>query len=222
MAGQLSLFSADTQRERLTDLEGLLPGPAQVVRRGGAARISVVLPRPDPWRRDALLDGLTRLGVGAEVVQAARETGRPVGVAVRTDFAADLEPIARRWSRGAAKHPPDGFYLDGPRLRWWCLSSGWPDGVGWMLRLDPLAAAGWPDVAAALSSAGLPCTLVGRRAGGPACRLVGSRRLRRLAELVGTCPPGAPEDDWPPGAGGSGSARPAPVAPGTPGTEDQH
>src|SRR5215212_4826711 len=72
---QLSLFSAAAREPQLSDLEGLLAGPGQVVRRqmsagrGGegqdAARVSVVV--PTGWRVGGLVTELGALGLEAEV-----------------------------------------------------------------------------------------------------------------------------------------------------------
>lgn len=49
---QLSLFGAASREPALGDLEGLLAGNGQVVRRGASARISVVV--EDAWRVDVI------------------------------------------------------------------------------------------------------------------------------------------------------------------------
>lgn len=113
---QLSLFSAEARAPSYADLEGLLAGPGQVVTRQRAARIGVVV--AEEWRVDALVAELRRLELDAEVEPAEQ------GTAVRTPFLAELVPIARAWASGAVKRPPQGFALDGARLRWWCLAAG--------------------------------------------------------------------------------------------------
>jgi hypothetical protein len=50
---QLSLFGAAAREPALSDLEGLLAGTGQVVRRGEAARLSVVV--EESWRVDVLV-----------------------------------------------------------------------------------------------------------------------------------------------------------------------
>jgi hypothetical protein len=203
VSGQLSFFSAGARPPAYADLEGLLAGPGQVVRRGGLARISVLIRPPARWRVVALAAELAALGLGAEVAAA----GTRDGTAVRTPFVAELLPLAQRWTAGAAKRPPAGFDLDGPRLRWWCLAAGRTEPAGYRLGLDQAAEQSWSAVGAALAAAGVPGTLVGPRADGPAYRIVGSRRLGRLRELVGDPPPEAPAVEWPIGPG---RAQPAP------------
>lgn len=193
MPGQLSLFSADAQPTSYDDLEGLLAGPGQLVRREQSVRLSIVLPRSGGWRGAALLAGLAALGLDGEELR--REPAG--GTVVRTGFCRELLPLATRWTRGSLLRPPAGFALDGPRLRWWCAAAGWSDGVGWSLRLGSATDAGWLTVGAALSAAGVSGTFVGPRAGGPAFRIVGARRIGRLRELVGDRPPGTPAAEWP-------------------------
>jgi len=193
--GQLSFFSAGTRPPAYADLEGLLAGPGQVVRRGPTARISVVLAAAPKWRVAALTDSLAALGLVAEVAA----TGGRGATVVRTPFAAELVPLAERWTVGAAKRPPPGFRLDGARLRWWCLAAGSQDTAGYSLALDPAVDFSWAALGAALAGAGVPGTLVGPRALGPAYRVLGVRRLARLRELVGDPPPEAGPGDWPVG-----------------------
>lgn len=192
MSGQLSIFSAGTRPPEHADLEGLLAGPGQVVRRGNAARISVILPAPAQWRAGALTAELARLGLSAEVVA----TGGRDATAIRTPFVPELAPLAERWTAGAAKRPPAGFRLDGARLRWWCLAAGRRDPPGYTLGLDPGEDLSWAPLGAALAGAGVPGTLLGPRADGPAYRILGARRLARLRELVGE-PPEAGDGEWP-------------------------
>jgi hypothetical protein len=198
---QLSLFSAAAREPRLTDLEGLLAGPGQVVRRGDAARISVVL--VDPWRFAALTAEMATLGLDVELDDpsaddAAIAGGAVTGVAVRTPWLQQLRSVADGWTRGAVKVPPPGWELDGARLRWWCLAAGAAGPAMYTLALGDNDEPAWPAVGASLAAAGVPGLLVGPRADGPAYRVVGQRRLRRLRELVGDAPPDAPADGWPP------------------------
>jgi len=109
VSGQLSFFSAGTRPPAYADLEGLLAGPGQVVRRGATARVSVLLVDPAEWRVTALITELAALGLAAEVGSSG---GRRATV-VRTPFAAELTPLAQRWTAGAAKRPP----ADGPAYR---------------------------------------------------------------------------------------------------------
>jgi len=193
VSGQLSFFSAGTRPPAYADLEGLLAGPGQVVRRGATARVSFVLLAPAEWRLTALTTELAALGLAADVMP----TGGRGAIVVRTPFAAELTPLGQRWTAGAVKRAPAGFRLDGAQLRWWCLAAGRADPTGFLLALDPADDLSWPVVGAALAGAGVPGTLLGPRADGPAYRVLGGRRLARLRELVGRPPPGAGPADWP-------------------------
>jgi hypothetical protein len=194
VSGQLSFFSADALPPSVADLEGLLAGPGQVVRRPDGARVSVVV--LEGWRVQALVDALGVLGLEAELVPGAE--GR---TAVRTPFVPALLPVALRWTSGAVKLPPSGLQLDGPRLRWWALAAGRGDPAGkgeaYTLGLGASDEQAWPAVGAALAAAGVPGTFVGPRGDGPAYRIVGRRRLSRLRELVGEPPSGVPTAAWP-------------------------
>jgi hypothetical protein len=187
---QLSLFGAAAREPALADLEGLLAGNGQVVRRGPSARLSVVV--EDQWRVAVLTAQLAEsFGMTAEV--SAAEAGTAVG----TPWRSELLPLADAWSRGAVKCPPDGWLLDGSRLRWWCLSAGRRIAGMYTLALGASDEHSWLSVGSALAVAGVPGALVGPRADGPAYRIVGRRRLVRLLELVGDRPAGVPEDAWP-------------------------
>jgi hypothetical protein len=188
--GQMSLFSAGAREPRLTDLEGLLAGPGQVVRRGDTARVSVVV--PEGWRPAALSAEMASLGVAAEI-----EPAEPGSVTVRSPWLGQLREVADRWTRGAVKVCPSGWVLDGPRLRWWCLAAGATQPGMYTLALGASDEPAWGAVGAALAAAGIAGVLVGPRADGPAYRIVGQRRLARLRELVGDPPAGVPEDGWP-------------------------
>jgi hypothetical protein len=187
---QLSLFGAAAREPALADLEGLLAGNGHVVRRGDAARLSVVVEQR--WRVDALVSQLDEtLGLTADVSPAE------AGTAVGTPWLAELRPSADAWSRGAVKLPPPGWVLDGARLRWWCLAGGRLAGGMYTLALGANDDHAWSAVGSALAAAGVPGALVGPRADGPAYRIVGRRRLVRLLELVGDPPGGLPDDAWP-------------------------
>jgi hypothetical protein len=194
---QLSFFGAGAEPAELADLEGLLAGPAQVVRSGSTARVSVVLDEPATaasWRVPALLAAFAECGVGGELVATVDGLA-----AVRTDFRPELLPLTAKWAKGAMKAPPRGFVLDGPRLRIWCIAAGHNDDYGYVLTVGESDEVGWGITGTALQAAGVPGALLGPRAGGPAFRVTGRRRLRRLAELVGDPPRGATERDWPAG-----------------------
>jgi hypothetical protein len=198
---QLSLFSAAAREPRLTDLEGLLAGPGQVVRRGDAARLSVVVEAP--WRVSALVAEMAVLGLDVELDDPSADDvavggGAVAGVAVRTPWLQQLRSVADAWTRGAVKVPPGGWELDGARLRWWCIAAGYAGPAMYTLALGENDEPAWPAVGASLAAAGVPGLLVGPRADGPAYRVVGQRRLRRLRELVGDPPPDAPAEGWPP------------------------
>lgn len=191
----MSLFSAGAREPQLADLDGLLAGSGQVVRRGQDARVSVVV--NDGWRVTALVSELNALGLEPEVEDAAADEARPGGVAVRSPWLTELRPLADAWTQGAVKLPPLGWALDGPRLRWWCLADGRVSPAMYNLALGPHDQQAWAPVGAALAGAGIPGLLVGPRADGPAYRIVGQRRLNRLRELVGDAPAGAAAADWP-------------------------
>jgi hypothetical protein len=187
---QLSLFGASAREPALADLDGLLAGNGQVVRRDRAARVSVVV--AEPWRADVLATQLSDL-LGLEAETAPAE----LGLTVRTPWLADLLPMANAWSRGAVKLPPPGWVLDGARMRWWCLAEGVAAPGVYTLHLGASDQQSWLAVGSALAVAGVPGLLVGPRADGPAYRIVGRRRLGRLVELVGDPPAGVPSTAWP-------------------------
>jgi hypothetical protein len=186
---QLSLFGAAAREPALADLEGLLAGNGQVVRRGSSARLSVVVEAE--WRVAALVNEMASLGLIAEVSPAE------AGTAVGTPWSAQLLAIADAWTRGAVKCPPPGWVLDGSRLRWWSLAAGRFAGGMYTLALGASDEHSWLSVGSALAVAGVPGALVGPRADGPAYRIVGRRRLVRLLELIGDRPAGVPDEAWP-------------------------
>jgi hypothetical protein len=192
---QMSLFSAGAREPQLADLDGLLAGSGQVVRRGREARLSVVV--ADGWRVTAMVSELGGLGLEPELEDGESDTAGQMGVAVRTPWLEELRPLADAWTRGAVKLPPVGWELDGPRLRWWCVADGRTSAAMYTLALGPNDQPAWAPVGAALASAGVPGLLVGPRADGPAYRIVGQRRLNRLRELIGDPPAGAGTADWP-------------------------
>jgi hypothetical protein len=187
---QLSLFGATAREPALTDLDGLLAGNGQVVRRDGTARLSVVV--AEPWRADVLAHQMAeQLGLAVETAPAE------LGTTVRTPWLPDLLAVADAWSRGAVKVPPPGWVLDGARLRWWCLAEGVAAPGVYTLHLGASDQQSWLAVGSALAIAGVPGVLVGPRADGPAYRIVGRKRLGRLVELVGDAPAGVPSIAWP-------------------------
>lgn len=190
VSSQLSFFSAGARPAGVDDLEGVLCGPGQVVRRGDAARVSVIV--REEWRVAALQDALAGLGLDGGTTEAHEEGG----TAVRTPFDERLVPLATRWSGGGNKRAPLDLVLDGHRLRWWAIAAGHHDLQGYVLRLGQQDEDVWPAVGAALVRAGLPAAQIGPRADGPAYRITGVRRLDRLRELLGDRPEGVPEDAW--------------------------
>jgi hypothetical protein len=187
---QLSLFGATAREPALSDLEGLLAGNGQVVRRGAEARVSVVV--ETAWRVEVIAAELHST-LGLEAVIERAEAGTSVG----TPWLSELRGLADSWSLGAIKCPPSGWALDGSRLRWWALSEGRASEGMYTLALGASDEHAWLAVGSALHAAGVPGVLVGPRADGPAYRIVGRRRLGRLLELIGEAPDGVPSDCWP-------------------------
>jgi len=186
---QLSFFSAAARAAQPNDVEGLLCGPGQIVRRGGLARVSVVV---DAERAEPLSSALREAGLSIEIVAA------PGGqTSVRTSFDPALAALADAWSGAAGKRAPTAVALDGARLRLWAIASGGAHPGGYRLGLGAHDDSVWPTVGAALAAAGLAAVFVGPRADGPAYRIAGLRRLDRLRELVGDPPDGVPAADWP-------------------------
>jgi hypothetical protein len=150
---------------------------------------------PDPvatWRARAVCCALRARGVPAEIGCAG--DGRPE---VRTAFRSDLVELARRWTGATGiKDAPDGFELDGPRLRLWVLAAGAHEGRAYTLGLDPAARHLDDALLTASRRAGLGATLAGD-ARPPALRIVGGRRQRRLGELVGRPPRDLAGGIWP-------------------------
>jgi len=189
VSDQLSLFAVEMRAPALADLQGLLAGPGQAVRRDGAARLSVIV--AEQWRVAALLAEFAARDLSGDEGAADGE-----GVVVGTEFSSRLAPVAAHWLRGAVKQPPTGFVLDAGSLRLWAIAAGVAcEGPGYLLRLGPTDESTWSAIGATLAAAGLPATFVGVRADGPGFRITSRRRLARLRELVGDPPPDA--TDWP-------------------------
>jgi len=187
---QLVFFGAETADPSVADLAGLLAGPAEVVRMGGTARLSVVVDAA--WRVHVLVSELGQRGLSATWEPTDDERH-----AVRTSYTRTLKPLAVAWLDGVAKRPPAGFHLTGRRLRLWLAAAGVAEPPGFLLRLGAADHHCWEPVGRALAAVGLAGDLVGPDAGGPAYRITGRRRLRRLAELVGDRPAAAPPPAWP-------------------------
>lgn len=188
---QLSLFSAEQASPSPRDIAGLLAASGQIVQLGGAARVSVVV--ADDWRAEAIAVMIDEAGLRSQ--RATSEEGTPL---VRTLAAAELQPMALAWTRGAVKTAPSDW-VPGPRaLRAWALAAGDVDGEHYLLHLDPHAVESAPVLATALMRAGIAPTLVGTRGTRPALRVSGHRRLLRLRESIGD-PPERPDAaaHWP-------------------------
>ncbi len=199
---QYSLFGAAALTPCLDDLDGLLLAGGQWVRGGVGARLSVLV--HDAWRAAALVDEFHTRGV-AGLDATARAVG---GTAVRTDFCAQLSPQAAKWTHGARLGLPLRFQLDAGGLRLWTIASGVGDDAGYLLTTthdDALHAAAGATlarlgvVAVSLSSRGTASAAGRRRV--PGWRVTSVRRLRRLVELVGPAPDGAPMSAWPAASG---------------------
>lgn len=180
MSEQLSFLTAGYAEPAVDDIEGVLLGGGQLVRRADAARLSVLA--RDQWRIDALLAAFADRQLGGETGDRG---------SVRTDFTAALAPLAARWLRGASRTQPDDLRLDGPRLRMWALAAGSSSDGGYLLRIGDLDPQRILQVA---GKAGVAARPVGARAGGPALRVTRASAITRLRELVGPPPPNA---DWP-------------------------
>ncbi|GAA4472278.1 hypothetical protein GCM10023094_04210 [Rhodococcus olei] len=182
---QLSFFSAETASPEVSDLDGLLAGPGQIVATADRARVSVVVDAR--WRADAIAEMIEDIGLVAEVTTS--DEGSPL---VRTASVPELAVVAVRWTRGAVKSVPHGW-VPGPRaLRAWALASGRADHDGdrFVFGLDPHAPDTHPVLAQSLMRAGIAPTLFGTRGGSPGLRIVGHRRLLHLVESIGEPPAG--------------------------------
>lgn len=213
---QFSLFGAEAAVPVLADLDGVLLGGGHWLAAGERARLSVVV--ADPWRVDALRDAFMSLGVAdleplapgvgplaPDVGPLAPHVGPraphvgprvPGDVLVaRTAMTERLRAIELRWRRGANEAPPAGLMLGAAGLRLWAVTAGCADEAGYVLRTPPGGGQIHRVAGALLARTGIAAVELGTR-GGPGWRVTSARRLRRLAELVGSPPPGA-EADWP-------------------------
>lgn len=180
MSEQLSFLTAGYAAPAVDDIEGVLLGGGQLVRRDQTARLSVLV--RDQWRVDAMLAAFTDRELGGETGERG---------SVRTDFTAALAPLASRWLRGARQAVPADLTLDGPRLRMWLLAAGSSSDGGYLLRIGDLDPKLVTPVAAKVGVIG---GYVGVRAGGPAIRVTRASAIARLRELAGPAPKHA---DWP-------------------------
>ncbi|TDB74810.1 hypothetical protein [Micromonospora sp. KC723] len=188
---QLSLFGTEAADPSIADLAGLLAGPGEVVRMGRTARLSI--PVDAAWRVHVLVAELRSRGLAA-----TWETTGERRFVVRTSYLRTLAPLATAWlDASQRKRPPEGFHLNGRRLRLWLAAAGAADPSGFLLGLAEGDREWWPTVRAALAVVGLPAAVLEPGAGGPALRITG-RRLARLAELVGERPSTVPPELWPP------------------------
>ena len=211
---QLSLFSADLTPPQLADLAGLLAAHGQLTVGEGGVRVSILL--ADEWRAAALLRECRVRDIPARVSDVtsgsdatpfpSRHRCRigfgPRSAGGRTLLATDRTPLlaglAEDWTRGAVKAVPPGLVVGAGFLRIWTLAAGRPAEIGFLLGLDPHAPDTHEPMAAACAASGLTGSLLGVRGGGPAVRIVGYRRCSRLAEMIGTPPPEAPPNSFPP------------------------
>ncbi len=187
---QLSLFSADLTPPVGDDLGGLLAANGRLEVGGDGVRLVIRL--ADPWRASALVRECRVRDVDAHVDRQERDT------VLHTEPAVPLARLSGRWLDGNRKVLPMGVELSAGLLRCWAIASGRPGTVGYLLGLDPAAPDLHEPLAGRCAAIGLAGSLVGARGGGPAVRIVGHRRCNRLAELVGTAPPEAPADQFPP------------------------
>ncbi|MEW2384487.1 hypothetical protein AB0873_20685 [Micromonospora sp. NPDC047707] len=185
---QLTFFGAEATDPSVADLAGLLAGPADVSVMGGTARMAVVVDAA--WRVHVLVAELAARGLRASWAETG--DGRH---AVRTSYTRLLKPLAAAWLDGPAKRPPDGFHLNGRRLRLWLAAAGSVEPPDVLLRLGAAADAHLAAVGAALAAAGLPNAVLDPDV--PAYRVTGRRDLTRLTELIGDPPPRTPPGSWP-------------------------
>jgi hypothetical protein len=203
---QLSLFSADIVEPQPADLGGLLAAHGQIAMDAAGARLSVLL--DTAWRAEALLRECLVRDIAARVISVddvsdTDKTGVPAWTPtgrealLRTERSPELGPLAAAWTRGAVKSVPDRLDLSAGLLRCWVLVAGRPDEAGFLLGLDPHAPDTHEPLAAACARAGIAGSFIGVRGGGPGIRVVGYRRISRLAELLGSPPPGSPRGVFP-------------------------
>ncbi|MGI8762261.1 MAG: hypothetical protein ACR2LF_13390 [Jatrophihabitantaceae bacterium] len=115
--------------------------------------------------------------------------------AVRTAFAAELTPLAARWTRGANEAPPPDLVLTPGGLRLWVVANGRREDAGYLLATAEPDDATHLAAGAQLSRLGLAAVSISNRAR-PGWRVTSARRIRRLVELLGPPPLGAGRD-WP-------------------------
>lgn len=187
----MSLFSAETEDPAIDDLAGLLAAQGQSLHTAVGARVSVVVTAQ--WRAEAIRADILETGIEAETAHS--EEGSPLA---RTEANPRLTALHRRWSSGAVKSVPEGWTPSPRALRFWVLAAGRPEGVHYVLGLDPHAPETHGPLATALMRVGIAPTLVGSSGNQPALRVTGRKRRTRLLETVG----GPPNDSeakaaWP-------------------------
>ncbi|MFT3716671.1 MAG: hypothetical protein QM774_12225 [Gordonia sp. (in: high G+C Gram-positive bacteria)] len=188
---QLSLFSADTEEPAIDDLAGLLAAQGQSVHTPDGARVSVVV--ADVWRAEAIAADIAASGLAAEAETS--DEGTPIA---RTEVTPRLTALHRDWTTGAMKSVPDGWTPSPRALRFWVLASGRPEGIHYVLGLDPHAPDTHGALATALMRVGIAPTLVGSHGHQPSLRITGRKRRARLLESVGGAPAGAAaQAAWP-------------------------
>lgn len=188
---QMSLFSAETEDPAIDDLAGLLAAQGQSVHTPVGARVSVVV--AELWRAQAICLDIEETGLESEIGES--EEGSPLA---RSEANPRLTALHRRWSSGAVKAVPDGWTPSPRALRLWVLAAGRPEGVHYVLGLDPHAPDTHAPLATSLMRVGIAPTLVGAQGRAPALRITGRKRCARLLETVGG-PPRDPEAElaWP-------------------------
>lgn len=192
---QLSFFAADDHVPEPSDLEGALAARGQSTLAGDLAQISVVLDAA--WRADALEALLTEAGL-----HPVRSDAGPDGrCTVSTARTPSLVAVVRRWRRGAVTAVPEGWTPSAGALRVWMLTAGHvADGGAVELGIDATTEHHAPRrdaLRAALDRVGIRSTYVGPKGGGPLLRLGTARARARLAQSIGSAPPGVPSRHWP-------------------------
>jgi hypothetical protein len=189
---QYSLFGAEAAEPALGDLDGLLLAGGDWVRTAAeaTARLSVLVSHS--WRAEALQGEFFDRGLASDIAAAPGEL-----IAVRTEFNAQLAAQALRWTRGASLRLPADLALSASGLRLWAIAAGRAEEAGYLFGMadpdgDLHRAAGGQ-----LAKLGVAAIAIGSR-GGCGWRVTSVKRLRRLAELIGTPPPGA-AGNWPTG-----------------------
>ncbi len=187
----MSLFSAETADAAIDDLAGVLAAHGQSVHTPVGARVSVVVAQL--WRAQAICADIEAMGLTAEVGES--DEGSPLA---RTEANPRLTALHRRWSSGAVKAVPDGWTPTPRALRLWVLAAGRPEGVHYVLGLDPHAPDTHAHLATSLMRIGIAPTLAGSQGRQPVLRITGRKRRTRLLETVGAPPlDPAAEAAWP-------------------------